>query len=99
MSASTCRSSLRLSNLPRTLQVKITKASSAAALKMSKQVGNPLRETAPDHQRGVAVCPVDDPSRSRADFVDDSVIQVGKDQETSIDRPAPHTHQAPQPAL
>ncbi|KAF0712639.1 Aste57867_4744 [Aphanomyces stellatus] len=39
---------------------------------------------APDHQRGVAVCPVDDPSRSRADFVDDSVIQVGKDQDTSI---------------
>ncbi|KAF0706500.1 hypothetical protein As57867_006727, partial [Aphanomyces stellatus] len=48
---------------------------------------------APNHQRGVAVCPVDDPSRSRADLVDDSVIQVGKDQDTSIDRPAPHTHQ------
>ncbi|KAF0713553.1 hypothetical protein As57867_004283, partial [Aphanomyces stellatus] len=53
---------------------------------------------APNHQRGVAACPVDDPSRSRADLVDDSVIQVGKDQDTSIDRLAPHTHQAPQPA-
>ncbi|KAF0685573.1 hypothetical protein As57867_022499, partial [Aphanomyces stellatus] len=52
---------------------------------------------APNHQRGVAVCPVDDPSRSRADFVDDSVVHIGKDQDTSIDRPAPHTHQAPQP--
>ncbi|KAF0687993.1 hypothetical protein As57867_020268, partial [Aphanomyces stellatus] len=36
---------LQLSNLPRTPQVKIKKASSAAALKMSKQASNPLRET------------------------------------------------------